>query len=100
MSPFREIAVLPLQSQNRQPAYRARKRHSTTRLRTDARRADPGPATCSLGVPDPSRPRASVIRTLRSHLTLPVEPHPQILQSVRLFLCGKNHMARFLNAFV
>jgi len=37
MSPFREIAVLPLQSQNRQPAYRARKRHSTARLRTDAR---------------------------------------------------------------
>ena len=32
MSPFREIAVLPLQSQNRQPAYRARKRHSTARL--------------------------------------------------------------------
>ena len=37
MPPFREIAVLPLQSQNRQPAYRARKRHSTARLRTDAR---------------------------------------------------------------
>jgi uncharacterized protein (DUF2461 family) len=37
MSPFREIAVLTPHSQNRQPAYRARKRHSTARLRTDAR---------------------------------------------------------------
>jgi len=37
MSPFREIAVLTPHSQNRQPAYRARKRHSTVRLRTDAR---------------------------------------------------------------
>ena len=37
MSPFREIAVLMPHSQNRQPAYRARKRHSTARLRTDAR---------------------------------------------------------------
>ena len=34
MSPFREIAaVLPPQSQNRQPAYRARKRHSTARFK-------------------------------------------------------------------
>jgi hypothetical protein len=32
MSPFREIAVLTPHSQNRQPAYRARKRHSTARL--------------------------------------------------------------------
>ena len=37
MSPFREIAVLTPHSQNRQPAYRARKRHSTARLRTVAR---------------------------------------------------------------
>ena len=33
----REIAVLTPHSQNRQPAYRAQKRHSTARLRTDAR---------------------------------------------------------------
>ena len=37
MSPIREIAVLTPHSQNRQTAYRARKRHSTARLRTDAR---------------------------------------------------------------
>ena len=37
MSPFREIAVLTPHSQNRQPAYRARKRHSTARLRTPTR---------------------------------------------------------------
>ena len=37
MSPFRDIAVLPPQSQNGQTAYRARKRHSTARLQTNAR---------------------------------------------------------------
>ena len=37
MSPFREIAVLPPQSQNRQSADIARKRRSTARFQTDAR---------------------------------------------------------------
>ena len=37
MSPFREIAVLPPQSQNRLSADIARKRRSTARLQTDAR---------------------------------------------------------------
>ena len=37
MSPFREIAVLPPQSQNRQSADIARKQRSTARLQTDAR---------------------------------------------------------------
>ena len=37
MSPFREIAVLPPQRQNRQSADIARKRRSTARLQTDAR---------------------------------------------------------------
>jgi hypothetical protein len=37
MSPFREIALLPRQSQNRQSADIARKRRSTGRLQTDAR---------------------------------------------------------------
>jgi hypothetical protein len=37
MSPFREISVLPPQSQNRQSADIERKRRSTARLQTDAR---------------------------------------------------------------
>ena len=37
MSPFRELAVLPTQSQNRLSADIARKRRSTARLQTDAR---------------------------------------------------------------
>jgi hypothetical protein len=37
MSPFREIALLPPQGQNRKSADIARKRRSTARLQTDAR---------------------------------------------------------------
>jgi hypothetical protein len=37
MSQFREIALLPPESQNRQSADIARKRRSTARLQTDAR---------------------------------------------------------------
>ena len=37
MSPFREFALLPSQSQNRPSANIARKRRSTARLQTDAR---------------------------------------------------------------
>ena len=37
MSPFREIALLPPESQNRQSADIAQKRRSTVRLQTDAR---------------------------------------------------------------
>jgi hypothetical protein len=37
MSPFREIALLPPQNQNRPSADIARKRRSTARLQTDAR---------------------------------------------------------------
>jgi len=37
MSPFREIAVLPPESQNRQSADIARKQRSTASLQTDAR---------------------------------------------------------------
>jgi hypothetical protein len=37
MSPFREFALLPSQSQNRPSEDIARKRHSTARLQTDAR---------------------------------------------------------------
>ena len=42
MSPFREIAIQPLEGQNRPTAIVARKRHKTARFQADANRPRDG----------------------------------------------------------